>query len=142
MWDFETPLKQFGIFGRDVISKLEDKKLTVEKLREMTPQDVGAFLRNPKMGRRVHECAMEIPLLLIDAELQPITRTVLRIRLKLTPDFVWNDKVHGNTSESFWVWIEDPNSDFIYHSDYFLITKKQVLRLYMVFMRNLNILLL
>ncbi|KAL0275814.1 UNVERIFIED_CONTAM: hypothetical protein PYX00_003552 [Menopon gallinae] len=128
MWDFETPLKQFGIFGRDVTSKLEEKKLTVEKLRDMTPQDVGAFLRNPKVGRKVHECAMEIPLLLLNAELQPITRTVLRIRLKLTPDFVWNDKVHGKTSEAFWVWIEDPNSDFIYHSEYFLITKKQVKR--------------
>lgn len=37
----------------------------------------------------------------------------------------WNDKVHGKTSEAFYVWIEDPDSNYMYHSEFFLITKKQ-----------------
>lgn len=38
----------------------------------------------------------------------------------------WNDRVHGKTSEAFWIWIEDPESNFMYHSEHFLITRKQV----------------
>jgi activating signal cointegrator complex subunit 3 len=37
----------------------------------------------------------------------------------------WNDKVHGKTSEAFYIWIEDPETNYIYHSEYVLITKKQ-----------------
>ena len=29
-------------------------------------------------------------------------------------------------SQPFWIWIEDPDSDNIYHTEYFIITKKQV----------------
>lgn len=40
--------------------------------------------------------------------------------------FRWNDRFHGKTSVAFWIWIEDPESDMIYHWEQFLITKKQV----------------
>ena len=38
----------------------------------------------------------------------------------------WNDKVHGRTSEPFWLWVEDPDHDHMYHHEYFLLTRKQV----------------
>lgn len=126
MWENETPLKQFGIFGNDILRKLEAKNLTVERLREMDQREIGALLRNPKYGKIVQNKAFEIPLLTLEAVLQPITRTVLRIRLKIRADFKWNDRVHGKTTQPFWIWIEDPNSNFIYHSEYFLISKRQV----------------
>lgn len=44
----------------------------------------------------------------------------------MLPCVRWNDKVHGKTSEAFYVWIEDPESNYMYHSEFFLITKKQV----------------
>ena len=59
------------------------------------------------------------------AYLQPITRTVLRVRLTVTPNFRWNDRVHGGT-EPFWMWVEDPENNHIYHHEYFLVSKKQV----------------
>ena len=37
----------------------------------------------------------------------------------------WNDKVHG-TQEIYWIWVEDPNSNNMYHSEQFALTKKQV----------------
>lgn len=80
------------------------------------------------MGPFVQRCASEIPKLEIVAQLQPITRTVLRIRLTLTASFPWNDRVHGSNAEHFWIWIEDPENNHIYHHEYFLITKRQVLR--------------
>jgi hypothetical protein len=38
----------------------------------------------------------------------------------------WNDKVHGKTSEAFYIWIEDPESNYMYHSELFIMTRKQV----------------
>lgn len=40
----------------------------------------------------------------------------------------WNDRLHGNVSESFWIWIEDAINNVMYHHEYFIITKRQVVR--------------
>ncbi|XP_059620784.1 activating signal cointegrator 1 complex subunit 3 [Phlebotomus argentipes] len=127
MWDFETPLRQFHIIPQDVIEKIENRGLSIYALREMDSKEIGDMLRNHKYGSMVKRCAEEFPILEIDASLQPITRTVLRIRIFLTGSFKWNDRVHGRHSESFWVWIEDPESNFIYHSEIFQLTKKQAI---------------
>lgn len=62
----------------------------------------------------------------MESSLQPITRTVLRIRLKVYANFMWNDRVHGKSSEAFWIWIEDAENNFIYHHEYFVLTRKMV----------------
>lgn len=35
-------------------------------------------------------------------------------------------QVHGSVGEPWWLWVEDPLNDHIYHSEYFLLQKKQV----------------
>ncbi|KAH9677826.1 DExH-box ATP-dependent RNA helicase DExH12 [Citrus sinensis] len=54
---------------------------------------------------------------------KPITRTVLRVELTITPDFQWDDKVHGYV-ELFWVIVEDNDGDYILHHEYFLLKKQ------------------
>lgn len=127
MWDFQSPLRQFTSIPFDVIEKIENRGLSIYALREMSAKDIGEMLRNQKYGGLVKKSAEEIPLIDIEASLHPITRTVLRIRVSITPNFKWNDRVHGKTAESFWIWIEDPESNFIYHSEYFQMTRKQTL---------------
>ena len=39
----------------------------------------------------------------------------------------WYDRVHGS-SEPFWIWVEDPVNNHIYHHEYYLITKKHVVK--------------
>ena len=124
MWDFMTPMRQFVIIPQDCINKIEDRGLSVYALREMDSREISDMLRNQKYGQMVQRCANDFPLLEIEASLQPITRTVLRIRIFITADFRWNDKVHGKHCESFWVWIEDPENNFIYHSEYFQVLKQ------------------
>ena len=41
MWGFEHPLRQFPMLTHDIFSKIEARKLTIEKLREMEPQEIG-----------------------------------------------------------------------------------------------------
>jgi activating signal cointegrator complex subunit 3 len=84
------------------------------------------MVRHVRMGTVIKKCVNELPGLSLEATIQPITRTVLRVRLTITPEFTWNDRVHGNTSESFWLWVEDPDNNHIYHSEYFMLQKKQV----------------
>ncbi|XP_058808781.1 activating signal cointegrator 1 complex subunit 3 [Phymastichus coffea] len=126
-WDCMSPLRQFYCLPSEVIARIEERDLTVEKLREMDVKEIGNFLRNQKYAALVKKCCDEFPALDFDVTLQPITRTVLRIRLQVIPEFKWNDKVHGKNAEAFWLWIEDPDSNYIYHYEYVQLTKKQVI---------------
>ena len=58
-----------------------------EKLREMDSKDIGLMLHHVKAGADVKKAAFEIPLIDIEATIQPITRTVLRVRLVVEPKF-------------------------------------------------------
>ncbi|KAJ5056834.1 activating signal cointegrator 1 complex subunit 3 [Bipolaris maydis] len=59
------------------------------------------------------------------AMIAPLNRDVLRIRLFLTPDFVWNDRHHG-TSESFWIWVENSETSEIFHHEFFILSRKKL----------------
>ncbi|XP_025099015.1 LOW QUALITY PROTEIN: activating signal cointegrator 1 complex subunit 3-like [Pomacea canaliculata] len=126
LWAFEHPLRQFPILPAEILDKLEKKRLTVERLKEMDPKEIGAMINHVKMGPTIKRCVSQLPALELDASIQPITRTVLRVRLDIKADFHWDDKVHGS-SEPFWIWVEDPENNHIYHSEYFILHKKQTL---------------
>lgn len=125
MWDYQTPLRQFTRIGFDMIEKIENSGVSVMALRDMDAREIGEFLRNQRNGAFIAKCAHEFPLIEMNATLHPITRTVLRIRIFITANFRWNDGVHGKFAEPFWIWIEDPESNYIYHSEYFQLTRKQ-----------------
>ena len=78
------------------------------------------------MGGIIKQCVEQIPELEIDANIQPVTRAVLRVQLHITAAFTWNDKVHGKVAETFWIWVEDPENNHIYHSEQFMMHKKNV----------------
>ena len=78
------------------------------------------------MGGKIKAMVNQFPTVSIGSNIQPITRTVLRVRLMIVADFVWNDKVHGTVHEPWWIWVEDPDNDHIYHSEYFMLMRDQV----------------
>ena len=84
------------------------------------------MIHHPRMGTVVKRVLTSFPSLLLAATIQPITRTVLRVRLLITPDFEWDDRIHGTASEPWWLWVEDSENNTMYHSEYFLLQKKQV----------------
>ncbi|XP_076445059.1 activating signal cointegrator 1 complex subunit 3-like isoform X3 [Babylonia areolata] len=126
LWGFEHPLRQFPILTQEILDKLERRRLTVDRLREMDTKEIGHMVSHQRMAGTIKRCVHQLPLLELQANIQPITRTVLRVRLDITPDFKWDEKVHGST-EAFWVWVEDPENNHIYHSEYYLLHKKQAL---------------
>jgi activating signal cointegrator complex subunit 3 len=124
LWHFQSPMRQFEMqLQFDILNKIEDKKLSLDKLRELDAKDLGFLLHNQKMGEKIKECVANVPFLEIETSIHPITRSVLRVKLTLTSNFKWNDKMHG-TAESFWIWIEDPSNNHIYHHEYFTLQRK------------------
>lgn len=62
------------------------------------------MLHHVSVGLTVKQCVHQIPAITMEASIQPITRTVLRVRLVITPDFRWNDqvKVAVRSSTAHW----------------------------------------
>lgn len=63
------------------------------------------FLFDSQLGKSLHKYIHLLPRLELSAHVQPITRTTLKIMLTITPDFPWDDSVHGGL-QSFWVFVE------------------------------------
>ena len=49
-----------------------------------------------------------------------LCRSTLQVELTITPDFQWDEKIHGN-SETFWIFVEDVDGEIILHHEYFLL---------------------
>ncbi|XP_030963282.1 DExH-box ATP-dependent RNA helicase DExH12-like [Quercus lobata] len=125
MWSVQTPLRQFHGIPNDILMKLEKKDLAWDRYYDLSSQEIGELIRIPKMGRTLHKFIHQFPKLNLAAHVQPITRTVLRVELTITPDFQWEDKVHGYV-EPFWVIVEDNDGEYILHHEYFMLKKQYI----------------
>ncbi|XP_050210373.1 DExH-box ATP-dependent RNA helicase DExH12-like [Mercurialis annua] len=125
MWSVQTPLRQFNGIPNEILMKLEKKDLAWERYYDLSSQEIGELIRFPKMGRTLHKFIHQFPKLNLAAHVQPITRSVLRVELAITPDFQWEDKVHGYV-EPFWVIVEDNDGEYILHHEYFMLKKQYI----------------
>ena len=75
------------------------------------------------MGKAIHRFVHQFPRLELAAHVQPITRTVLRVELTITPDFQFEPKVHGN-AQSFYVLVEDVDQEQVLHHEVFILKAK------------------
>jgi antiviral helicase SLH1 len=126
IWPFQHPFHQFDL-PRDVLRNLDERSnvSNVEGLREMEPAEIGELVHNHRMGTTLAKLVDTFPTLGVDAEIAPLNRDVLRVRLYLTPDFRWNDRHHG-MSESYWIWVENSETSEIYHHEYFILSRKKL----------------
>nr|CAB3465383.1 unnamed protein product [Digitaria exilis] len=125
MWSVQTPLRQFPGIPKEILMKLEKKELAWERYYDLSSQEIGELIRYPKMGRHLHKCIHQLPKLNLSTHVQPFTRTVLGFELTITPDFQWDDKVHGYV-EPFWVIVEDSDGECILHHEYFMLKKQYI----------------
>lgn len=51
------------------------------------------MLHHVNIGLKVKQCVHQIPSVTMEASIQPITRTVLRVTLSVCADFTWSDQV-------------------------------------------------
>ncbi|KAF2203385.1 Sec63-domain-containing protein [Delitschia confertaspora ATCC 74209] len=124
LWVYQHPLHQFDL-PHPILRQLDEKNPSIENLRDMEVAEIGQLVHNNKMGNVISKLLDNFPTLTIDAEIAPLNRDVLRIRLYLTPDFRWNDRHHG-TSESYWIWVENSETSEIYHHEFFILSRKKL----------------
>ncbi|XP_031090606.1 DExH-box ATP-dependent RNA helicase DExH14 isoform X2 [Ipomoea triloba] len=124
VWPHQHALRQFDKdISADILRKLEERGADLDRLQEMEEKDIGALIRYAPGGKVVKQHLGYFPSIQLSATVSPITRTVLKVDLVLTPEFVWKDRFHG-TAQRWWILVEDSENDHIYHSELFTLTKR------------------
>lgn len=123
MWQSMSPLRQFRKMPEEIVKKIEKKNFPWERLYDLEPNEIGELIRVPKLGKTIYKFIHQFPKLELSTHIQPITRSTLRVELTITPDFQWDEKVHGQ-SEAFWILVEDVDTEVILHNEYFLLKAK------------------
>ena len=119
-WRSMCPLRQFKKIPYDVVRKIEMRNFPWERFYDLNPIEIGELVRMPKSGKTIHRYVHQLPRLQLSVHIQPITRSTLRVELTITPEFVWDDKAHGE-SQAFWIFVKDVNGENILHHEYFLL---------------------
>jgi len=99
-WQSMSPLRQFKKIPEEVVRKIEKKNFPWERFCDLNPHEIGELIRMPKIGKTIHKYIHQLPKLHLSVYVQPITRSTLRVELTITPDFQWDDKVHGQSEVS------------------------------------------
>jgi pre-mRNA-splicing helicase BRR2 len=92
-----SPLRQFKRIPEEVVRKIEKKNFPFERLYDLNHNEIGELIRLPKMGKTLHKYVHQFPKLELSVHVQPITRSTLKVELTITPDFQWEEKIHGNS---------------------------------------------
>ncbi|KAL2004915.1 hypothetical protein VTN00DRAFT_2765 [Thermoascus crustaceus] len=123
MWPTMTPLRQFPSCPREIVQKAERIDVPWSSYFDLDPPRMGELLGMPKAGRTVCDLVSKFPRLEVQAQVQPMTRSMLRVELTITPNFVWDDALHG-VAESFWILVEDCDGEEILFHDQFILRRE------------------
>jgi pre-mRNA-splicing helicase BRR2 len=117
VWRSQSPLRQFKHVPEVVCRKLERKSdIDWERYTDLTPSDLGELVGVVKMGRVLHKLVHQFPRVELSAQIQPITRSLLRVELSIVPTFQFDVDVHGY-SQFFHLVVEDINGEIILHHE-------------------------
>lgn len=137
IWPFQHPLWQFTYLSRrergllitpETIAAIESsgESTDIASLRSRTREDLSELIRAPRIVATVEKVLKSVPTLdIVDTKVAALSKTLLRIDVKILANFTWHDSLHG-MSESWWLWIEDKEEYRIYHSHRITLTKRQL----------------
>jgi len=121
MWAFDHPLSQFDL-SDSILRNLRAKNPSMEQLRDLSAGELGDLVHNQGSGKTLYRLISRFPYLEIDAEIFPITSNVIRMHVVLEPDFVWDDRYHGN-AQFFWITVEESGDTKILHVEKFILRR-------------------
>lgn len=124
IWAFDHPLTQFDL-PEHVLKNIRAKNPPMDILKDMDAGELGGLVHNNKAGGTLYKLISRFPCLEIESEIFPITTNVMRIHINLEPDFVWDERYHGN-AQMFWITVEESDNSDILHVEKFILNKKQM----------------
>lgn len=121
IWWFQTPLRQFeGELQTNVYLALESRRNGSKTefngfeaaidLLDMQPSEVGQLCHWYKGGSQVQNLVRHLPNVEVHCNVQPVTRSILRFQVSVSPAFTWNPRWHGS-AQGFWLWVEDSGNN-------------------------------
>lgn len=113
-----TPLRQFdGELESDVLARLEAKQESLEDLMLLEKENITKLLRcERKTSDKIYKLLRLLPKLKVEASVQPLSRTTLRIELSIIPDFSWDSK-HHKFNERFLLLVSDVDKEELLHHE-------------------------
>ncbi|RNA15787.1 U5 small nuclear ribonucleo helicase -like protein [Brachionus plicatilis] len=123
MWQSMCPLRQFRKIPDEVVKKIEKRNIPWERFYDMEAHEIGELVRAPKLAKSIYKYIHQIPKLELTVHILPITRSTLKVELVIQPDFEWDERVHDQ-AQSFWIFVEDVDSEIIMHHEFFLLKSK------------------
>lgn len=124
IWAFDHPLTQFDL-PEHVLKNIRSKNPSMDILKDMEAGELGDLVHNNKVGGILYKLISRFPCLEIESEIFPITANVMRIHINLEPDFVWDERYHGN-AQMFWITVEESDNSDILHVEKFILNKRQM----------------
>ncbi|KAK3934484.1 pre-mRNA splicing helicase [Diplogelasinospora grovesii] len=122
MWPTMTPLRQFPTCPPEIVRKAERMEVPFTSYFDLDPPRMGELLSMPKAGKTVCSLVAKFPRVEMQAQVQPMTRSMLRVELTITPNFAWDYDIHG-LAESFWILVEDCDGEDLLFHDQFILRK-------------------
>ncbi|EGX44611.1 hypothetical protein AOL_s00188g279 [Orbilia oligospora ATCC 24927] len=122
MWPTMTPLRQFTECPPEVVRKLEKMDIPWSRMFDMEVPELGELVGSASSGRVIHQLLRKFPRVDVQAQVQPVTRSLLRVEMTITPEFEWDEAVHGN-AEGFWIIAEDCDGEQVLFSDQFILKR-------------------
>ncbi|KAH8081708.1 hypothetical protein JL720_8831 [Aureococcus anophagefferens] len=123
LWLSQSPLRQFKGVPETIVRKLEKKEIPWDRYYDLKPQDLAELVKLPKMGKTLHRLVHQVPRVELSAHVQPVSRGLLKVDLTITPDFIFDPKVH-DYAQTFHVLVEDVDGERILHHEPFSLKHK------------------
>ncbi|GLT59223.1 hypothetical protein SLA2020_320560 [Shorea laevis] len=106
IWPHQHSLRQFDKdISPEILRKFEERGADLDCLQEMEEKDIGALICYGPGGRLVKQYLGYFPWIQLSATVSPITRTIPKVDLLITPDFTWKDHFHGS-AQRWWILVE------------------------------------
>lgn len=126
-WDTHTPLRHFELPGQ-VLMRIEETNSSLEQIESMSNAELGKLVYHPeRMGQKIKSFLRQLPYVVVEGDVRAVKSNLLMMQLSIQPHFDWNDRYHGKTHQSFWLWVADEEiTEQIYYRELLKFSKEQV----------------
>ena len=121
MWLSNSPFRQFGpSVPKEITRASEASHLQWVNYFNLDASELAEAINFRGHSQRAYELLQHFPRLSASCYAQPITPTLLRLQVQVSPEWKWNKVFHGN-AEQFLFLVEDCDGDRILYFDNFVV---------------------
>ncbi|EEQ38863.1 hypothetical protein CLUG_02989 [Clavispora lusitaniae ATCC 42720] len=117
MWQAASPFRQFGDLAPDqVVRAAEASHLPFSSYFDLSPAELAEAINFRGHSAQAHQLLAQYPRFELEARAHPVSADLVRVSVRLAPNWTWNAKVHART-ERFWLTVEDGDGERILHDE-------------------------